>query len=92
VTAFVVAAAANYWLCILILFKHKARWSTGGELVAYLATVLIMGVLDYGMTIGFTALAWGPTFSKTVATGIGLIGNFLLRRFLVFPERRTVRS
>ena len=91
ITAFVVAAAANYFLCILILFQHKARWSTSGEIIAYFSTVAVMGVLDYGMTIGFTALTWGPTFSKTVATGIGLIGNFLLRRFLVFPERRVVR-
>ena len=92
VTAFVAAAAANYWMCILILFQHKARWNTGGEIVAYLATVAIMGVVDYGMTMGFTALNWGPTSSKALATGFGLIGNFLLRRFLVFPERRNVRT
>src|SRR5260370_1422338 len=59
-TAFVVAAALNYLLCILILFQHKARWNTGGEIVAYISTISFMGLLDYGMTIGFTALGLPP--------------------------------
>src|SRR2546428_10562077 len=30
--AFLLAAALNYWLCILVLFRHRAMWSTWGEL------------------------------------------------------------
>jgi putative flippase GtrA len=42
-TAFVLAAALNYLLCILILFQHKARWNTGGEIVASLLPSLLWG-------------------------------------------------
>jgi dolichol-phosphate mannosyltransferase len=90
-TGFVVAAVLNYLLCILILFRHKARWNTAGEIIAYFATICFMGLLDYGMTIGLTGLSLTPTFSKILATLVGFFGNFLLRRFLVFPERRLVR-
>jgi dolichol-phosphate mannosyltransferase len=89
--AFVIAAALNYFLCILILFRHRARWSTLGEIAAYLATVGIMGLLDYAMTIGLIDAGFGPTFSKITAVAVGFVGNFLLRRWLVFPEKRVSR-
>jgi dolichol-phosphate mannosyltransferase len=89
--AFVFAAALNYVLCILILFEHKARWTTGGEIIAYLATILVMGLLDYGITFRLTVLGIAPTTSKIVAVLVGFFGNFLLRRFLVFPKRPVVR-
>jgi dolichol-phosphate mannosyltransferase len=90
-TAFVVAAALNYLLCILILFQHKARWTTRGEIVAYLMTISIMGLVDYCMTVGLTELGLAPMSSKILAVVVGLFGNFLFRRFLVFPKRRVVR-
>ena len=86
-----IAAALNYFLCIAILFRHKARWNTVGEIIAYLATILLMGMIDYGMTIGFVDAGYAPTFSKIVAAAAGLIVNFLLRRFLVFPQSGVVR-
>jgi dolichol-phosphate mannosyltransferase len=89
--AFVVAAALNYVLCILILFQHKARWDTGGEILAYVATIFVMGLLDYGITALLTAWSLAPTTSKIVAVAVGFFGNFLLRRFLVFPKRAVVR-
>lgn len=89
--AFLVAAALNYFLCILVLFRHKARWTTVGEVVAYLFTVVAMGVVDYGLTVGLVALGLLPTLGKTVATIIGFFGNFLLRRYLVFPQPGVVR-
>jgi dolichol-phosphate mannosyltransferase len=88
---FIAAAILNYILCILILFQHKARWNTTGEIIAYLATIAIMGLLDYGLTIGLTRLGLAATLSKALATLVGFLGNFLLRRFLVFPERRVVQ-
>jgi putative flippase GtrA len=69
---------------------HKARWNTGGEIIAYIATIFLMGLLDYGMTVGLTGIGLHPTFSKALASSVGLFGNFLLRRFLVFPERHVV--
>ena len=91
ITAFTVAAALNYILCIAILFHHKARWNTFGELVAYLSSVLLMGLVDYGLTVGTVALGAAPEFSKIVATFAGFFGNFLLRRFFVFPQPKVVR-
>ncbi len=89
--AFLVAAALNYILCIVLLFRHKVRWNTAGELIAYFVTIALMGVVDYGFTIGLVTLGLAPTLSKTIATFVGFAGNFLLRRFLVFPEPGVVR-
>lgn len=91
VTAFVAAAALNYLLCILLLFQHNARWTTSGEIVAYLVTVFVMGLLDLGITIGLINSGSSPLTSKIVAVVVGFCGNFGLRRFLVFPKPRVVR-
>jgi glycosyltransferase involved in cell wall biosynthesis len=91
ITAFVVAATLNYFLCISILFQHKARWDTFGEIAAYLATLVCMGLLDLGLTVSLTALGIAAVLSKTISVVVGFAGNFLLRRFLVFPKRRAVR-
>jgi dolichol-phosphate mannosyltransferase len=42
-TAFIAAAALNYYLCILILFRHKARWDTGKEVLIYLVVITPRG-------------------------------------------------
>lgn len=83
-TAFAGGALLNYLLCIAILFRHKARWSTAGELFMYLLTVLMMGAFDIGLTASLAGLGVEPLLSKTIATGLGFIGNFLLRKYLVF--------
>jgi hypothetical protein len=42
------AAVLNYILCIALLFHHKViMCNTAGELVAYLVTIALIGVLDY---------------------------------------------
>jgi dolichol-phosphate mannosyltransferase len=89
--AFVIAAALNYVLCVAILFQHKARWNTLSELAIYLCSVLVMGLVDYGLTIGLVAVGIGAIFSKVIATVIGFLGNFVLRRFFVFPQPGVVR-
>ena len=86
-TAFIAAALLNYLLCIAILFRHKARWNTWGELCMYLLTVAIMGIFDFGSTLQLIAWGVAPFWSKTIATGFGFVGNFLLRKYLVFPEK-----
>lgn len=87
VFAFVGAAVINYLLCISILFKHKARWSTSGELLAYLLTLVMMGIFDVGITISLADVGVSPMMSKSLAALFGFVGNFLLRKYLVFPEK-----
>ncbi len=87
VLSFAGAALLNYLLCIAILFRHKARWSTVGELLMYLLIITIMGGFDLGITMYLAKLGLTPLFSKTLATIFGFFGNFLLRRYVVFPEK-----
>jgi dolichol-phosphate mannosyltransferase len=88
VGAFVLAAAVNYVLCILILFRHKARWRTAGELFLYGVTTGLMGLIDFGVTRALIALSGWLILPKFTAAVTGFVGNFLLRKWLVFPERK----
>lgn len=87
VVAFAGAAWVNYLLCVSILFRHNARWNTWGEILMYLLTVLIMGAFDVGLTMNLAYWGLSPLTSKTFATIFGFIGNFVLRKYLVFPEK-----
>ena len=88
VIAFLIAAAVNYLLCIAILFRHKARWSSFGEIMAYLLTLIIMGALDVGVTRGLLALSCSTMCAKVISTIVGFFGNYFLRKALVFPEKK----
>lgn len=92
VVSFAVAALINYLLCIAILFRHKSRWSARGEFFMYLLTLAIMGVFDVGVTLGVSGLGAEPLTSKAVAALLGFIGNFVLRKYLVFPEKSIVNQ
>jgi hypothetical protein len=48
--AFFLAALLNYFLCIALLFRHKARWSSGAEMIAYFTVVLLVSLVDFGVT------------------------------------------
>jgi len=92
ITAAATSATCNYLLCITILFRHKARWSAGGELLLYALSVTAMGVIDYAVTHALIELV--PFFNKHwsgakfTASGIGFICNFALRKWVVFPEKK----
>ena len=86
--SYAASAAANYFLCIAILFRHKARWSTAGELAAYLLTLLIMGGIDYLVTWALVKWLHAPLWGKILASIVGFFGNYFLRRNLVFPLRK----
>lgn len=86
VFAFVIAAAVNYLLCIAFLFRHKARWSSAGELIAYVFTLLVMGGLDYGITAGLMAMSFSGFWAKAWSNVIGFVGNYLFRRYFVFGD------
>jgi putative flippase GtrA len=91
VGAFMIAAVFNYLLCVSLLFRHKARWDTFGEAALYVISVALMGLVDYGVTLGLMALSWSPGYSKFWAAVTGFVGNFIVRKYLVFPEKRRVR-
>ena len=85
-SAFVLAAGLNYLLCITFLFKHKARWNTIGELIAYLAVVATVGAFDVLMTRFLIQAGTHPLLAKATASLAGLALNFIGRKTLVFPE------
>lgn len=87
-SAFVAAALLNYRLCIIILFRHKARWSTAGEMAAYWGMVAVLGFLDVTITKGFIGSGMSDLLAKATSSMVGLIFNFVGRRWLVFPEPR----
>jgi glycosyltransferase involved in cell wall biosynthesis len=84
VAAFAVAAAANYVLCIYSLFQHKARWSSMAEVAVYVLTVSALGLVDVGITSLLFAMGVAPWLAKSTASAIGLVFNFLARRYVVF--------
>jgi glycosyltransferase involved in cell wall biosynthesis len=84
--AFILAATLNYWLCVLLLFRHRARWSTLGELAAYGAVVAAAGGLDLASTVILLRAGMIAWLAKALASLVALLANFLGRRFLVFPE------
>jgi len=85
-SAFFLAAALNYALCILLLFRHKAKWTTPKEIAIYLFVVCVLGILDLEFTKLLLEAGFIPWLAKSVATLIGLVLNFAGRRLLVFPE------
>ncbi len=84
--AFIVAAIVNYLLCILILFRHRARWTRLGEQAVYWLVVGLVCLIDLGATRSLLALGLAPWSSKALASLIAVILNFGGRRFFVFPE------
>ena len=88
VISYIASAAANYLLCIAILFRHKARWTTVGELLAYIFTLAVMGGIDYLVTLGLIRWLKAPLWGKLLASVVGFVGNYVLRRYLVFPLRK----
>jgi glycosyltransferase involved in cell wall biosynthesis len=86
-TAFFVAAFVNYYLSVLLLFRHKARWRSFTEIIVFLLVVGAVSVVDLWCTRGFVAAGLPPAFAKVLSTAIGLVLNFAGRRFIVFPEK-----
>ncbi|MBI3417523.1 MAG: bifunctional glycosyltransferase family 2/GtrA family protein [Verrucomicrobia bacterium] len=86
VSAFAVAAAFNYFLCILLLFRHRARWNSVAEVLIFAGTVAVIGFFDRQITLELADRGWTPLVAKLVATATGVVLNFVGRRWLVFPE------
>lgn len=86
--AFILSALTNYLLCISLLFKHKARWSSFGEIVTYIITLIIMGAFDYYSTYLFLLIGMNNFWAKSLSSLIGVFGNFALRKYFVFQEKK----
>jgi dolichol-phosphate mannosyltransferase len=84
--AFLIAAAVNYSLSVLILFRHRARWSSTVEIMIFLAVVGSILCVDLVLTRSFIRSGLAPWLGKSLATAVGLILNFSARRFIVFRE------
>ena len=84
VVAFMLAAAVNYFLCIALLFRHKARWNAAAEVFMYLVVVVAVGAFDLGTTSALSFMGMPPWLAKSVASILGLVFNFLGRRYVVF--------
>lgn len=84
--AYTTAAGVNYLLCIALLFRHKARWNSVMELLVYILLVLVVGVLDVGVTHVLLLGGTAPWLAKSTASVVGLILNFLGRKYFVFPQ------
>ena len=85
-TAFIIAALINYVLCILLLFRHRARWNRVAELCIYWLVVALICLLDLGITKLLLMGGLSPGISKLIASLVVLALNFSGRRFMVFPE------
>jgi glycosyltransferase involved in cell wall biosynthesis len=84
--AFLVAALFNYFLCIHFLFRHKARWNSLSEVIVYILVVCGVATIDFSTTLGLLTLDFYPWLAKSTACIVGLIFNFLGRKYFVFPE------
>jgi len=86
--AFAMAAAVNYCLCIALLFRRAARWDSTTEIFVYGFVVILACALDLGITRTLYAVGNPAWLSKALASLVGLVFNFMGRRFWVFPEKR----
>lgn len=82
----IVSAALNYLLCILLIFRHRAKWSSGAEWIAYWLVVGSVFLAELGILKFFSSSGLSPEVAKISASLITLVLNFSARRFIVFPE------
>ena len=87
IVAFALAAVANYLLCIALLFRHRARWNSLAELAMYGLVTTVAGIVDISATQLFVNMAASAWFAKSAASLIGLVFNFVGRKYFVFPEK-----
>jgi len=71
VAAFVLAAAFNYLLCVLLLFQHSTRWNHAGEVALYVAIIVLGLVLDVSVTRACILMGLTPWLAKSSASLAG---------------------
>ena len=85
-TAFFIAAAVNYLLCIKLLFRHQVKWKGSTEIILFSVLALSICLFDCTVTNSLLAISFQPWVAKLIATAFGLFLNFAGRRFLIFPD------
>ncbi len=86
--AFFTAALLNYFLCILLLFRHTVKWGKMTEILIYFAVTVSVCAIDTVITIVLISLVYfSPILAKAIACVIALVFNFLGRKYFVFPEK-----
>jgi putative flippase GtrA len=85
--AFFLAAAVNYYLSVKVLFRHRAKWSSGTEILIFLAVVGAVSVFDLYSTRFLLSIGLAAATAKVIATAFGFVLNFAGRRMFVFPEK-----
>ncbi len=85
--AFYGAAAFNYWLCIHLLFRKNIRWESWTELAVYFGAVTGISLIDMSITMALSAWGTGLLLAKLTASGLVVVLNFLVRKYVVFPEK-----
>jgi len=86
-TAFMVAAAFNYYLSVNILFTKNIKWGKLSEILIYAVTVAVIAFFDLYLTKGFLLIGLSAFFAKSYATLGSFVLNFLARKYVIFPER-----
>jgi len=86
--AFFLAAGVNYGLCVWLLFERRVKWSASTETVLYLLLICAVAAFDVEVTRAMIYAGVAPIWAKATAAALGLVFNFLGRRFIVFPQRR----
>jgi glycosyltransferase involved in cell wall biosynthesis len=86
-SAFFIAAFVNYYLSVMLIFRHKAKWNTITEILVYLGVVVLVGLVDLYCTRFFVTIGFSSALAKILATAVVLVLNFAGRRFIVFPEK-----
>ena len=84
--AYCVGAVVNYFLCITLLFHCKGKWASVKRFLLYCWVVLLMCSFDFIITISLIYINCSPITSKTIAAFLGVFGNFILRKYIVFKK------
>ena len=80
--SFLVAAAANYSLTSLLVFRHALTWR---RWLSFLALATVGLCVNVGVTSGLVAaFAIPAVLAKVGGIGVAFIANFLMNYFVVF--------
>ena len=87
VFAYIVAATANYLMCIRYAFRSPKRWSPRRQKAAYVLVAATMTYVDATMTTFIAKWVPYPFLAKAAACFVGYFINFVLRKYVVFREQ-----
>lgn len=88
-TAYILAAGFNYYLCVHWVFRHTSLWSPWGEWLFYGVAVLSTGFIDLWITQTLIGKNWTALSAKITACLCLPLLNFVLRKYLLFFEKST---